>query len=1511
MIDFAQIRGMKQGQRDSFEELVCQLARRDPPAGSAEFRRVDGSGGDGGVEAYWLLKDGSEHGYQAKYFTRCGDIDWSQLDQSVSAALEQHPGLRRYTVALPCNLTDRSGKLGKGKTGWEHWAAHAEKWQALAKRLGLPEVKFVPWTESELIDRLASPDASGLRLFWFGIAEFTPSWFKHHVRNSVALLDERFHPEDHVDVDLQNLFRTMSRHPEVVAQLRTMVAKIGEFVIPTARLSELELPSDLPDAIGACQTSLLDIAEEFTLSADHPWHLKEWLKQIYDFQSEIGKLQRWQWEQEKGAEKEPTRRDALRILREDLSTVRDQLDDLKYFISRRYFAAEGDRFAIVEGAAGSGKSHLFGHEAESALKRSQPVVLLLGQQFSRGEPWEQIANLLGMPGTSADALLGALDAAAEAGKTLALLLIDGINEGVGSHFWRSHLAGFLAKIQDYTHVACILSCRSEYVPHTFPRELYDRAVRFTVTGFVTPEEQFNAARVYLDRRGIARPSTPWLAPEFVNPLFLRTTCLALFREGKREFPKGLQGTRAILAYYLLSVGRNLNAGRDGTSDLVDPTKQAVLGIANRMAELRQDFLSRGDAASIADSAFATFPPPEGKSWMDVLQLAGLFRLDPPPRDIESDPMAPNPNVVRFCFQRFQDHLMGQALLQGIDDPKAAFAPDSELAFVLSGTRVDWHWSGLFEALATLFPEKYAMEIIDALPGKFEDWWRSFASIFVESAKWRAHSAFTDRSLELLNQLPEGHEDRTALLIEVSVSAEHPWNAELVHKNLINKALPERDAFWTVQINGMSEEEGSPVGRLMDWCLVGQAAETAVENQRLAGIMLCWLFTASNRSIRDKATKALAALLLARAELFPELLGRFAAVNDLYVPERLLAAGLSACSLDQNGERAASYASSVFDHIFKSGKPPLSLLLRDYALGIVERASVLGQLPAGVDLGLCKPPYSSPKPSFRVNEEQLKKVAEQAGSDEILNSATGFMGDFAQYEIKSRVRSFLMVPLSAELPLDAKQKLAKFRQEVVDHDPGRRADFAAFERIANPYVAGILPTPFSKERMPSKRRIALWEAEVLKAERRFLELLSPAELARYKLEAADELMRRDAKTKKKAEKVEPRKVQRWVALRAYKLGWSHDRFPNDASSGMRHSRDRPRTERIGKKYQWLALDEVLCRLADNYWLEPDFGSLPRSYQSPHDVGFQRDVDPTILTPNLVEPSFGEETERWVGLPWIVLDQLTERELPAWPFAGESDIKLEDLITRIDEAGAKWTVLYEHQSAQKKYGESVGEHGLRQQEFRFIYSAQVRTNDIERFVAEVMKSKSMDGHTWQPGAYTNEQFLGEAPWRSNWPQRRWSIDTWGVPADVDVAFPVVEYCWESQLDASLPDGARSYIPSPWLARQVGLVPKPKTPGVWLGPTGVPAYISYSGARSNHCVLLDANTVDAISDEGTTSTIWFLIAERNAWPGGHNANAAWRRTEGICWGRDGKLRSVTWHEDNANGTSIDLLRGKKPAA
>jgi hypothetical protein len=57
-------------------------------------------------------------------------------------------------------------------------------------------------------------------------------------------------------------------------------------------------------------------------------------------------------------------------------------------------------------------------------------------------------------------------------------------------------------------------------------------------------------------------------------------------------------------------------------------------------------------------------------------------------------------------------------------------------------------------------------------------------------------------------------------------------------------------------------------------------------------------------------------------------------------------------------------------------------------------------------------------------------------------------------------------------------------------------------------------------------------------------------------------------------------KRWVTRRAYEFGWNSQRFPSDhGHSGM--SSERPQMERIGKKYQWLALSELLARLSTTF------------------------------------------------------------------------------------------------------------------------------------------------------------------------------------------------------------------------------------------------------------------------------------------------------------------------------------------
>lgn len=214
MLDFETIIAEKSGQRDTFEQLVCQILRRIPPHAEAVYRRIHGAGGDGGVEAVWVLPDKSEQGVQAKFYTKASRIDWSAIDKSVAAALKTHPALTKLYIAIACPFTGATGrKTSSGspaQNAWDRWTERQAKWTAKAAAMGRT-VTFEAWTTSDLEELLMDPKCVGLKEYWFGEIGLSPDWLKAHAARTMAALDDRYHPEDHVDVDVRRVFDGLLR----------------------------------------------------------------------------------------------------------------------------------------------------------------------------------------------------------------------------------------------------------------------------------------------------------------------------------------------------------------------------------------------------------------------------------------------------------------------------------------------------------------------------------------------------------------------------------------------------------------------------------------------------------------------------------------------------------------------------------------------------------------------------------------------------------------------------------------------------------------------------------------------------------------------------------------------------------------------------------------------------------------------------------------------------------------------------------------------------------------------------------------------------------------------------------------------------------------------------------------------------------------------------------------------------------------------------------------------------
>ncbi|AQW70395.1 AAA family ATPase [Pseudomonas parafulva] len=1492
-MDYTRIRGMESGQRLAFEELICQLARRERPAADAEFRRIEGAGGDGGIEAYWLLDDGSEIGYQAKYYTKSREINWANIDDSVETALKAHPELTKYVIALPCDLTDKTGKQGRGNTGWQSWNARKAKWTELVAPG--KSIEFIVWTASDITDRLAHPSAEGLRRFWFGDFEFSARWFSDHIALAIKSLDERYHPEDHVEVGIERVFRIALRDPSIITEIQEQIAKIYAAAQLKSVGKTLSGQVDQIEKIEQEIGSLESLSQQFTTDAWRNWPLREVIQSVENISDNVHDLELAVWKLRESMPEQP--KSGFSALDSADHTLR-KLSDVAYtfrsYIQKRHFSAEYQRSILIYGKAGTGKSHLLGSIAESAITEGRPVFLILGQHLTAENIWTQISRRLGIDKINPDALLQALSAAADASGKRGLILVDAVNEGAGLALWRNELAEFIARVERHANLLLVFSCRTEYKPYVIPKSLEETIPSFRIQGFETKEEQSRAARVYLGGRGISQPNTPWLAAEFVNPLFLRSACVALKLEGLKHFPKGLVGTKQVFSFYTKSIARNMGVGRDGSDELVIPTNQALAAIAAYMATHRRDFVPHIDAIRIVGEKFHAYPTPPGITWFEALQRNGLFRLDPNPRGWDADPFAVPDDIVRFSFQRLQDYLMASGLLKEVDDPSEALRAGT-LQFIHDGESIHGEWAGLTDALSVQLPELFDQELLDLLPGDIGVWADDYAvgNAFIESLRWRNNDSFTERTLEIFEAFVKAEEEHFDIVVQVSANVGHPWNAKVLHKKLINLSMANRDAHWTVLINELPLGEGDTARRLIEWSAFEQNERTDPEVQHLCAITLTWFLASSNRELRDKSTKALTSLMIHNLSLYAKLSQAFYEVDDLYVLERLHTAAYGACCIRHDEKILREFAGVAYETVFNREDVTASILLRDAAFGIIELAHARGHLPSTVDMLQSRPPYTSKAIRLAVTEEALEKAANRAGDSQIQDSCSQWGGDFGCYEIRPRVSSFANVSLSKAEPLTPTERYEVFEQEVIDHCPIRVELLELMRTFA--------PNRFRDLAMRRKGKAAKDYSEHFRdCEKLLLMRLSTKEKARYRKEYKPRFNNEDGRPDP-VPHIDIAAAQLWVAKRAYALGWTKKLFPNDRSRRHDYSRDRPLVERIGKKYQWLALDELLCSLADNKWMSERALHGSRQYAGPLDIGFHRDIDPTILLPAelLTKP------EDSIARCEISMRETSEAELGKWPFEENPATNMPNLLVRKDLAGQDWVVLHEHRSETERYKDkSDREHGQRKQEWRFLLPVIVRHEDQEALIKYIRLQKEIRVDNWSTRNSTDNGYLLEAPWRSTWDQEQWSIMDFYNIGEVEVAYPCFRYHWESHLDASLTDGAHALIPAPWLAKRLGLRPDHANPNIYVGASGTPLFVSGQSRDDGSHAFIDQDLFNTFLEEDGLSCIWVFVTERGAWPDGGNHHASWRRSEGIVWHSKGKPQIHHWKRDTDKSETEEPL-------
>ena len=1242
ILDWSNIRPLNGGRDKGFEELCAQLARAESPTG-ARFERKGTP--DAGVECYAVLSDGGEWAWQAKYFDALGNSQWSQIDESVKKTITKHPRLVRYFICTPLDRPD--GRIDGQRSAKDKWDEHVVKWRKQAADKGMT-VEFVYWGSHELLERLAKPEHVGRVCFWFDVRGFDSAWFTARLDEALRTAGPRYTPEVHVDLpialELEAFGRTDRFFEHEKAQARTIREKLraleysegADDVTIDASVGTLAAKvHSVLAGMGAISPKPLDplpfkaIVDKICAAEQASEELSQLLfehEREFEAKSEATDTRaRWSYRSNPFRD----RRIRLSRLTSELRTTRESLIHAD--------AIAGSALMLLRGAAGTGKTHLLCDFARQRVSEGRPTVLLMGQQFvSQDTPWSQALQQLDLAGLSAQKFVGALEAAAQAAGSRALLVIDAINEGTGRTIWLNHLASFLTHLERSPWIGVLLAIRSSYEKIIVPEYVRKHAAVVTHQGFM--EHEYDAMKMFCLHYGLEFPSTPLLVPEFRNPLFLKTLCQGLKAKGEPRLPRGFQGITDVFDLYLSAVNERLASKLDYDARIT-LVRKAMEVVSGAILDSGENWLTLEKAAEIVN---ALLPGRDyERSLYRGLVVEGVLVEEPTRCDgVTAE------GIVFVGYERFADHLAAKTLLDrylDARDPASAFAQDGPLAFICDKHK--YVSPGLLEALCIQLPERTEKELISIAPTSAERW--GVRDAFRQSLVWRAYAGFSDATRDVLNKLCRNEydlHDTLDVLLTVSTLPGHPLNAQFLDRCMRKYGMADRDAWWSVYLHHAWGAHGA-VDRLVDWTSSLDVNEMIDDEPiDLCAITLTWMLTTSNRFLRDRTTKALVNLLTGRLEAAVRLVEKFADVDDLYVLERVYAVAYGVAMRSHCPVAVGTLAMCIYSHVFATGSATPHILLRDYARGVVERALYLG---SAIDVvpEYFRPPYRSTWPSIPTDEDikQLlpdwSKGSHDSGELEwsrnrIVKSVMD--GDFACYVIgtnssffSSDWLSFTLDEPPWKLSLRLEDRLCSLVKDFSDDEQKAWERFEAADKAhtlaSRPFVSDWFAQWEKNETSGSL------DPSDLKALVQELEKASPTEVAKLEERKRDAVAAlEDVLTEEHAQHLEEilaaketdhearrpprfdlRQIQRYILKRVFDLGWTVERFGCfDRFSIGYNGHTATKAERIGKKYQWIAYHEIMAFVSDRFQYREQFREEEgdQAYEGPWQDQL-RDIDPS--------------------------------------------------------------------------------------------------------------------------------------------------------------------------------------------------------------------------------------------------------------------------------------------------------------
>lgn len=962
--------------RVDFEKLCRLIFKRKYI--KDKFVVINQKANNPGIETEPFTINGQRVGFQAKYFS-CNN-NYEDIVDSFEKVIEYYKN-KVDKIILFCNnnIGNSSKKFNNGE-----------------KLLNENGIELELFCNESILDLIDLPEYNDLKKSFFGKNYLENEWFDSKLKESLKLLEPRYETGFHVDtLDAQRYFEVYYRNSNFMKYISDIISNTYN------EIKKMEVHQNLKEEI-------LNIISELKIPS------REKIHDIYSFFSKftniISKLEKQIKEITAEYEKCDYSKDREK-LSEKINKITEVINNLNElnFETNKYARFINKKVLVVEGEAGSGKSHLLGYVAENNISEDRcNTVLLLGQQFVlKEEPSKQIMMLLDKDMTFDD-FLSICETKGNYDGTITVIMIDAINECYKNDIWKTYLNNIITKVENCEYVRLICSIRS-----TYKKQVFNNTVLNDINNGNIPFIYINgfkhvlkdAIPAFFNKYNITIKTEDYFNYDFINPLFLKIYC-----EVHRN-NTGL-GSKSIYTLYYDYFHNEEEKIKEqlGYDDDFDYSKKLFKIIGKYFFENDKYFISHEELREKVKS---------DNRLMEITEkfIKSKFLVEYFDRNDE--------RILYLNYERFSDYMVAKYLIDCCNNVQ-------ELKDKIDNNFFESvYCEGRFGALSILAKEKFNIEIIEFINLsniKKEDDYKYSGAIeeYIRLIKNRLDNDISENDY-VKKVVP--YINRFGLLnthIELMLSLfcrKCELNSNFLSKWLNKYTLAERDVRWTIYIND-NYYEGSTIYEIVSY-FINKHEIVKNDAKNLYTQFFTWLLSSSNRMLRDNSSKALTNLLVNDVSEMIKLLDQFNNVNDPYIISRLYGCIYGSILLSDytllDETMLKTLTNKIYNYIFNKKIVYTDILLRDYALNIIEFL-VSNNIEIEFDISNCRPRYNSfeiPK----VNLNQLKKdyhcesendyynhygthaIISSLNPDLKLDVLDSMYGDFGRYTFQSKLSYF--------------------------------------------------------------------------------------------------------------------------------------------------------------------------------------------------------------------------------------------------------------------------------------------------------------------------------------------------------------------------------------------------------------------------------------------------------------------------------------------------------------------------